>query len=53
MDLETLLEMYEDARDSLSPDDFETGEAYYTAQNIWSEITDDINRIVSNRPFTS
>ena len=53
MDPERLLEMYLDALNSLSPDDFETGEAFYTAQNIWSEVTDDIKRIVSHGPFTS
>jgi hypothetical protein len=51
--LQTLVEVYQDALDSLSPDDFETGEAYYTANSIWSEITNDLKRIVQNGPFFS
>ena len=53
MNDDDLLEMYMDALDSLSPGDFETGEAFYTAQNIWSEVTDDLKRIIHDRPFTS
>ena len=47
------LERYMDALESLSADQFESAEAYWTAQNIWSEVTDDLKRSVSHGPFLS
>lgn len=52
MDKEELLERYLDALNSLSPDDYESAEAYWTAQNIWIEVTDDIARL-NRGVFTS